>query len=301
MPLGYSAGTVSVAGVQDSYVTKPCGNVPLAIQPTVPAAIAQTSADTGSEVPYYTKSSSTVLVLNLPSTPTFTSSSRMGVFWTTSGTNYYCLDCTISISTDAVTITAPTVVPTGQTNFTTITAGTTVVTFSLATLTSVDTPNNPDSTDFIIPSATMQQLILSCPGGTGAFELFATPIGTLSDSADGAWVESTKTLTPSTAPGWVAGALVGLAVSVNGTSVGTIVSNTTTALVTTANGSVSNGNYAWAITSPNLVLSFNYTAKGDFYNWNTGAAAPFAGNATSARFYNSSLAPIVMSIGALSA
>ena len=180
-----------------------------------------------------------------------------------------------------------------------ITAGTTPVTLSIATLATADTPSNPDITDVSLPVASLEQLLLTC-AQLGAFELFATPVGTLSDSADGAWVESTKTLTPSTAPNWVVNALVGLPIAVNSTSVGTVVSNTATALVTSVNGSVTNGTYAWSITSPNMVLCEHYAYAGDFYNFISSIdAAPFAGSVSKIRFYNNSTQAQTMSVGAL--
>jgi hypothetical protein len=186
-----------------------------------------------------------------------------------------------------------------------VTPGTTTITVSVATQATADTPSNPDVSSYEIPVANttnqtgLVQLLLT-DTQLGVFELFATPAGSLSDSADGAWVESTKTLTPSNPPGWVAGALVGLPVTVNSASVGTVVSNTALALVTSANGSVSNGTYAWSITSPNLVLCYNYATNGDFYNWvNTvEATAPYAGMITKMRFYNNSTVTNVFGVGA---
>ena len=300
---GYFSQTATVGQISDKTLSKPVGSGIIAPTPSVPAAVFQATADTG-PAPYYTKSSNTVLVLNFTGTPPFGSAeSLIGIFWLdSSGVPHCCLDCTQSISTLAVTVTAPSTIPAGQTNFASVTAGTTQITASVSTQGS-DIGNdafvqNLDLVDYTIPVASLLQLLLSA-GSTGAFELFATPVGTLSDSANGAWVESTKTLTPAAGPGWVAGALVGLPVTVNNVSVGTVVSNTTTALVTTANGSVSNGNYSWSIGFPNLVLTWDYTTNGDFYNWIEGDAAPYAGNVTKIRLYSSSMKPQTMSVGAI--
>jgi len=169
---GYSAQTVAVGSVQDSLLQKPVGTGVQAITPTIPPAIAQTAADTGVG-PQYTKTSNTVLVLTLPSAPGFTTASKMGVFWEDGGGNdHFLLDCTItSISAGVVTITAPGTIPTGMSDFTTVTAGTTEVTFSVATLATTDTPGNPDLTDYSLPAANIRQLVLMC-NQTGAFELF---------------------------------------------------------------------------------------------------------------------------------
>jgi hypothetical protein len=186
---GYFAETANVGSVGDRIITKPSGSGSLAITPTIPAAIAQTSHNTAGSTPYYTRTSSSVLVLNLLSAPTFTTGSLIGVFWSgTDGTPHYCLDCTLGISGNAVTLTAPTLSATqladGQTYFNAATttgasdvsgqavvAGTTVCTFSLATLATADTPSNPDITDYSLPVASIEQLLITCTN-TGGFEFF---------------------------------------------------------------------------------------------------------------------------------
>ena len=297
--LGYDSQTVTVNGITDRLLLKPEGSGGVSATPTVPGAVFLASVNTGS--PSYTKGSSTQLTLTFASNPGFTTSSLAGVAWADSGgTNHYLLDCTItSVTGPVVVITAPVSIPAGQTNFASVTANVTEITVAIATLATGDLPSNPDINDYVFPSATLLQLLMTC-GKTGAFELFATPTGSISDSADGVWVGSTtKTLTPSNAPGWVAGALVGLPVTVNSVSVGTVVSNTTTQITTTINGSVGNGTYSWAIGSPNSVLSWNYAYSGNFYNWITGQSSPFAGNVTKLRFYNFDTTNQVMSVAGL--
>lgn len=295
MPNGYFAQTAQIGTVGDSIVTKPVGSGQQLIQPSIPGAIAKTALNTGSGVFYYTKSSSTVLVLNCPTTPSWTTGSLMGIFWTTGGVNYYCLDCTLAIATNAVTITAPGTIPSGQTNFATITAGTTIVTFSLATLATADIPNNPDVTSYVLPIADILQLLLTA-NATGGFDLFAQPVGVLGNSS-GTWLSSGPTLTVSGA-GWVVNALAGLTFTIGGNAY-TCVSNTATVATMSGAGATSSGTVTWSITSPNLVLSWNYSYKGDFYNWVFGqSSAPFAGNVVKLRFYNSSTQDQIMSIGA---
>ena len=295
MSKGYFAQTAAIGSIQDKIVSQPSGSGQQLVAPTIPAAIVQTSANSGSGVPYYTKSSSTVIVLNMPTAPSWGTGSRMGLFWTTGGVNYYCLDCTMTISTNAVTITAPSSLPTGQSNFATITAGTTVVTFSLATLLTSDTPSNPDVTSYTLPIADILQLLLTC-NNTGAFDLLAQPVGTLTGTA-GAWVSTGPTLTVSGA-GWVTNALTGLTFTIGGNTY-TCVSNTATVATMSGAGSTSTGTVTWSIASPNIVFTWNYTYSGNFYNWVEGASsAPFAGVIVTIRFYNSSLQSQIMSVGA---
>lgn len=293
---GYFAQTANVGPIGDSIVTKPSGSGQQLIGPSIPGAVASTSANTGSGVPYYTKSSSTVIVLNMPTTPSWTTGSLMGLFWVDgSGDPQYCLDCTMTIATNAVTITAPSTIPTGQINFASITAGTTVVTFSLATLLTADTPNNPDIVSYTIPIADLLQLLLT-NNQTGGFELFAQPVGVLGNTS-GTWLSSGPTLTVSGA-GWVTNALAGLKFTIGGNPY-TCVSNTATVATMSGAGSTASATVTWSITSPNLVLTWNYAYKGNFYNWVIGqAAAPYAGNIVKIRLYNSSTQTQNMFVGA---
>lgn len=291
---GYFAQTMQIGPVGDSIVSKPSGSGQIIATPTIPAAVAQTSRNS-TTAPYYTKSSSTVLVLTMASPPSWTNGSLMGIFWTTAGVNYFLLDCTVTISTNTVTITAPATIPTGQTNFATITAGTTLVTFAVATLATADLPANPDVTSYILPIADILQLGLTA-NQTGGFELFAQPVGVLGNTV-GTWLSSGPTLTVSGA-GWVTNALAGLTFIIGGNAY-TCVSNTATVATMTGAGSTVSGTVTWSITSPNLVLSWNYPSKGSFYNWLFGqSAAPFAGNIVKMRFYNSTLTSQVMSVAA---
>ena len=191
---GYQANTVTVGSITDNLVQKPAGSGVQQITPTIPAAIAQTAADTlpSPAAPFYTKSRSTVLVLTLPSTPGFTTNSLMGVFWTgADGSSNFCLDCVITtIAGDVVTITAPTLsanqlaagmlyfngattTGAGDVSGKKITAGTTEVTFSVATLATTDLPSNPDLTDYNLPIGSIEQLIFKC-ATTGAVEFLET-------------------------------------------------------------------------------------------------------------------------------
>ena len=71
--------------------------------------------------------------------------------------------------------------------------------------------------------------------------------GSTSGTSNGAWVGSTtKTLTPSLSPGWVAHQLQGYVVLINGLAF-TVSDNTTTVITTTANNSLTNGTYTWSI------------------------------------------------------
>ena len=191
---GYSSKTAVVGSVQDKYLDKPSGSGVQAITPTIPAAIAQTAAATlpSPAGPFYTRGSSTVLTLTLLNPPGFTTSSKIGVFWTgADGSDNYCLDCTITSITGAVVvITAPTLsaaqlaagmlyfngaTTTGAGDVTgkKITQGTTVVTFSVATIATADVPNNPDLTEYSLPIANIAQLLVTA-GQTGAVEFFVT-------------------------------------------------------------------------------------------------------------------------------
>ena len=294
MSNGYFAQTVQIGTVGDKIVNQPSGSGQQLIGPTIPAAVAQTSRNS-TTAPYYTKSSSTVLVLTMASPPSWTSGSLMGIFWTTGGVNYFLLDCTVAISTNTVTITAPTTIPTGQTNFATITAGTTVVTFAVATLATGDLPANPDVTSYTLPIADILQLVLTA-NQTGGFELFAQPVGLLTGTG-ATWTTSGNTLTVTT-PGWVAGALTGLSFTIGGNPY-TCTGNTATVATMSASGSTASGSVAWSIASPNLVLSWNYAYNGNFYNWVDGlSAAPFAGNIVKLRFYNSTMQSQVMNVAA---
>ena len=171
---GYFNQSVTVGSISDKLLQKPQGSGTIQITPTIPAAIAQTSADTlpSPAAPFYTKSSSTVLHLTLPGAPGFTTGSLMGIFWTDGTTPRFCIDCVItSITGSVVVITAPGSIPDGQDDFTTITAGTTEVTFSVANLTTADQPGNTDETDYTIAAGSVLQLLMTC-AQTGAFELF---------------------------------------------------------------------------------------------------------------------------------
>ena len=101
------------------------------------------------------------------------------------------------------------------------------------------------------------------------------PAGTLGDTS-GPWVKSTKTLTPTAAPGWTANALVGKVFIVNGVALA-CASNTTTAAVMTADGSVNDGTYTWSVvtrgnpiitaTCRNLTLTGSATQGFNFTVW----------------------------------
>ena len=121
------------------------------------------------------------------------------------------------------------------------------------------------------------------------FELFATPVGTLEDSANGGWVESTKTLTPATSPNWIVNALVGcLTVRQHVGWHGGEQHGDGTGDVDQWQRQQRHA-YGWSITSPNLVLVAHYAYAGDFYNYISSIdAAPFAGSVTKIRFYNNS-------------
>lgn len=189
---GYKSTTVVVGSVKDSILIKPSGSGDQTITPTIPAAIAQTAADTlpSPAAAFYTKTSSTVLVLTLTSTPTFTSGSLMGIFWEgTDGSYNYCLDCTVSIAGGVVTITAPTLsaaqlacgmlyfngaatTGAGDVSGKKILPGTTEVTFSVATLATSDQPGNPDLA-YSLPIANVEQLLVTADV-TGAVEFIET-------------------------------------------------------------------------------------------------------------------------------
>ena len=198
----FVSAQATIGKVSDSIVQKPAGTGSLQITPTIPAAVAQCSADTNASYPYYTKSSSTALVLNFDPGYSigFTSSSKCCVFWVdTSGIQRFCPDCTMSISGQAVTITAPMLstvqlaagalyfngaATTGASDVSgiVVTPGTTVITVSVATIATTDTPANLDLTDWTIPLANvsnqtgLMHLLLTC-SALGCFELFQT--GTL--------------------------------------------------------------------------------------------------------------------------
>ncbi len=193
----YASNSATVGKISDNNTSKPSGTGSLQITPTVPAAVAQCSADTDASYPFYTKSSSTVLVLTFASgyTIAFTSGSLACVFWTdANGIVRFCPDCTISISGQVVTITAPTLnsvqlaagalyfngaTTTGAGNVTgvVVTPGTTTITVSIATQATTDKPSNPDLTDWSIPVANvsnqtgLMQLLLTM-SQLGVFELF---------------------------------------------------------------------------------------------------------------------------------
>ena len=193
---GYLSETVTVGSVSDKILQKPSGSSILEITPTVLPAIAQTSANAAPATTYYTKTSSTVLHLNLPSVAGITTNDLIGIFWTgADGSNNFCLDCVVtSASGGLVVITAPTLSAaqlaagmlyfngastTGASDVTgkVITPGTTTVTFSLATLAnsaSTDYPSNPDISDITIPAPTsLLQLLFTC-GQSGAVEFLET-------------------------------------------------------------------------------------------------------------------------------
>jgi len=185
----YSQNAV-VGAIQDSIVNKPSGSSVVGITPTIPAAVAETAVN-ATTPPYWTRSSTTVLVLTMPSAPTWTSSSKMGVFWTgADGTPHFCLDCTCSISGNAVTITAPTLsaqqLADGQTYFNAATttgasdvsgqyvhAGVTTCTFAVATIATADTPSNPDITSLTLVYTDVLQLLLTATA-TGGIELIGS-------------------------------------------------------------------------------------------------------------------------------
>ena len=187
---GYAANSATVGQVTDSNVSKPTGSSFLQVTPTIPGAIAQTTRSS-TTAPYYTKTSSSILVLTMATTPGFTTGSKIGVFWIgADGGAYFVLDCTItSIVGDVVTITAPLSTLTavqlaaGMLYFNGATTtgasdvagkkvnpGTTLVTFSVATIATSDLPANPDITDIVIPAASLQQLLITCQQ-TGGIEL----------------------------------------------------------------------------------------------------------------------------------
>jgi len=71
--------------------------------------------------------------------------------------------------------------------------------------------------------------------------------GTTSGTSNGVWLgSSTKTLTPSSAPGWTAHELIGWTVIIDGLAF-VVSDNSTTAITTTANNSLGNGTYGWSI------------------------------------------------------
>lgn len=196
----YAANSATVGKISDNNTQKPSGTGSLQITQTVPGAVAQTSKTTGSVYPYYTRTSSSVLVVTLNASYVigFTTGSKIAVFWTdTSGVEHFCPDCTItSVTGQVVTITAPlstlsalqlaagalyfngaTTTGASDVSGVAITAGTTTITVSVATLATTDTPANPDLTDWSIPVANVSnttglvQLLLTCSQG-GLFELF---------------------------------------------------------------------------------------------------------------------------------
>ena len=190
---GYSASSATVGAVSDTSLSKPVGSGVQQITPTVPAPIAQTAAATlpTPAAPFYTKASSVLLHLTLPSAPGFTSGSLICVFWTgADGTPCFCPDCTIGISGDVVAITAPTLsaiqlaagalyfngattTGAGDVSGKVLTPGTTEATFSVATIATADLPSNPDITDYSIAAANLKQLLLTC-NKTGCFELLVS-------------------------------------------------------------------------------------------------------------------------------
>lgn len=184
----FSSKSASVGKINDSINNTPQGNTLIQTQPTIPAAVFQASASTGTlPTQYYTKSSGTVLVLHFVNTApnSITTGSLAGVFWIdSSGLPHFCPDCVISsVSGTGMTITAPTLTayiaaseaagqPSGHVaDFTTVTAGTTQITVAIATLATSDTPANLDVEVSLI-AADMQQMLITCTQ-TGATLLFA--------------------------------------------------------------------------------------------------------------------------------
>jgi hypothetical protein len=196
----YASNSATVGKISDNNTQKPSGTGSLQITPTIPGAVAQTSKTTGAVYPFYTRTSSSVLVVTFAASYVigFTTGSKIAVFWTdTSGVEHFCPDCTItSVTGQVVTITAPLstlsalqlaagalyfngATTTGASDVAgiAITAGTTTITVSVATIATADTPANPDLTDWSIPIANvsnqtgLMQLLLTCSQG-GLFELF---------------------------------------------------------------------------------------------------------------------------------
>ena len=180
---GYNAQTATIGSVSDTKLQRPSGSGTIAIQPTIPAAVFQASSN--SVAPKYVKTSNTVLTLTFAASYVigFTTGSNAGVYWLDStGVPHYCLDCTItSVTGQVVVITAPGTVPLGisangspaMTDFTSVTENVTTVTVAIATIATADTPANPDISDYTIPAASVQQLLITSQG-LGATELFVT-------------------------------------------------------------------------------------------------------------------------------
>jgi len=303
---GYISQTATVGKITDSSLLKPAGSGQTQISVSVPPAIYQGSSDSGT-APFCVVTSNTVLTLTLAAVPGFTTGSKAGVSWTdTSFVAHYLLDCTITSITGAVVvITAPASIPAAipgngtpmQANFASITNGTTVITIAIATLATSDVPNNPDLTDYSIPTGTVEELLVTC-SGLGATELFAVPQGLLSGSG-GAWTTSGNTLTVSGA-GWAVNALAGLSFTIGGNPY-TCLSNTATVATMTGSGSTSTGSETWSIASPNVVFAWNYIMQGDYYVYPNLVCATnsqlFYGTIEKIRFYNFSTTANTMQIG----